>query len=286
MSVKYDVVARDGSKLLMTGGCFGALNQGQLTRWSIRDGNHENRDMINAMERINGGLPQSLLRFYPNLEFGLWSDERKASYWEDMQEIVNSLPWMRDMVTVRPAGKFINFLTGDNPADKVMLAVFLMRNIAQMATTAIAYRTARDRGLTPLQAAVACSVMWLGTRDFRGRINAGTNYPGEYNFFNVYTFGRQSLTNFVRGEVEWQLDSWQNLNGYRRDQWFWENDLFITNMGGERRHRILLDALSVDNDTQLFDSDVLNREGYVSNPDADDVWFLARCRELQRIWPE
>lgn len=288
MSVLYDLIARDGRKLLMGGGCFGGLNnEGVLTNWSLRNGDHNNRVAVNLMEEFNNNLPQVMLRFYPHVNHGGWTAENSHTYWEDMQEIVDSLPWMRDMVILRPAGKFINFLTGDFPADKVMMAVFLLRNIAQMQNTANAYRAARNQGLTPLQAAVACSIMWLGNPGFGGQRAAGTAYPGEYNFFNVYTFGRLSLRRFVRGEAEWQLDSWQELNGYRRDQWFWENDRTITNMAGTQRHRILLDSLSISTgDAQLLDSDRLNQDGYLENREADEAWFIARCLELQRIWPE
>lgn len=285
MSVKYDVVMRDGRKLLMGGGCFGALNDGHYSRWSLREG-VDDEATRELMDRVNNGLPHSMLRFYPNLELGQWPVGIQGNYWTDMQEIVDSLPWMRDMVVIRPAGKFINFLTGEFPADKVMLAVFLMRNIAQMSTMGHAFRLARSNGLTPLQAAVACSVMWVGSAGFGGNRQAGTNYPGEYNFINVYTFGRRSLARLVAGHADWQLSSWQDLNGYRRDQYFWENDLTIRGFAGQQRHRILLDALSINEDDKLFDSDILNREGYLSNRDADEAWFITRCQELQRIWPE
>lgn len=286
MSVKYDLVMREGGKLLMGGGCFGALNDGHYSRWSLRDGTHENRETMRLMDRVNEGAAHSLLRFYPNLGSGNWPQELHDSYWEDMQTIVEALPWMRDMVVIRPAGKFINYLTGNFPADKVMLSVFLMRNIAQLPSMSHAYRTARSNGLSPLQAAVACSVMWVGNPGLGGGRPAGTNYPGEYNFVNVYTFGRRSLRRLVEGDSDWQLPSWQELNGYRRDQYFWENELMIQVFGGQSRHRILLDAMSLDADDKLFDSDVINNDGYLSNRDADEAWFIARCLELQRIWPE
>lgn len=285
MAVKYDVIMQDGRKLLMQGGCFGALNQGELSHWSLRaDGNvNAARELI---EQVNNGLPHSIMRFYPDLRQGGWPEAVRHVYWEDMQELVNTLPWLRDMVVVRPAGGFINFLSGENPGDKVILAVFMMRNIANMGTMSNAYRHARNEGLTPLQAVVACSVMWLGNPGLGGNRMAGTNYPGEYNLFNVYSFGRRSLERFVAGEVDWQLPSWQQLNGYRRDQYFWEEDMEMVNIRGRRGHRILLDAFSVPDDQPLFDSDNFNRDRYLANPDADEAWFLARCRELQRIWPQ
>ena len=276
---------QNGRKLLMQGGCFGALNDGVLSHWSLRFGADGN-DARELVDRVNNGLPHCFLRFYPDLPQSGWPEGIRNTYWEDMQEVVNSLPWMRELVVINRAGGFMNFLTGENPADKVILAVFMMRNIANMSSMSNAYRHARNEGLTPLQAVVASSVMFLGNPGFGGGRAAGTNYPSEYNLFNVYSFGRQSLERFVNGEPDWQLPSWQNLNGYRRDQYFWENDLEIDCIHGRRSNRILLDAFSIPNDQPLFDSDVFNGDLYLSNPTADGAWFLARCRELQRIWPE
>lgn len=288
MSVVYDVIFESGKKLMMSGGCFGALNSGYFDHWALRHGNDRQKNP--TFQDVNDGIEKhSMLRFYPSVH-GKW--EGKEKFWEEAALLMDELPWLKAYVVLRPSLETVDILTGENHADQVIIAAMIMRNLSQNENTINVYLRARQQGLTPAQAFIMSASFGISV-DFRGTVTIYREYIGEYNMVNPHTFGRNSLRAMILDREEynpWFLDSWQQLNGYRREEWFSDNDHEITRISGTTScDRCLMDGLSLSSDDPLFSIDTImdHRWGGINyQGNLTEQVFNNMCQELVQNWPQ
>ncbi|MGL5565084.1 MAG: hypothetical protein ACRDC4_05065 [Plesiomonas sp.] len=286
MGVSYNVnFLGEKTKLALNGGCFGTLNEGEFDRWDVD--NEVPEDFINKVNR--GEKNHGSVRFFVRVNRHWRGIE--FNFWNEMQSIIDSVPWMKDIIILRPSKEIADVITVGRTADQVALALMTVRNIGQNDGFVWPYLEARRRGLTPAQAYVMSGSFWFA-RGLNGGVTVYRSGIGEYNNFDPHTFGRRALAQLL-GPVEnivWSLGTWQSLNGYRRDAEIQEEDLFEgkRNPAGVRRFACVTQALCLDHDEKLFSFDTFSNWGTLTDADVGkpiDVFHRA-CDELLAFWPE
>ena len=293
MSVTYDLLFRSGLKLPRHGGCFGACAEGAAGgfNWWHQRGPRVDDEVY---DRINMQREKHVsLRFYPNPV----TSYIQRGIWDHLQKLFDSLPWMKEVIILRPTRKinipeirsevgYVDVITGDRPADQSMIALMSIRSLLQDRDGEVFLR-ALDQGLTHVQAWVMAGSFYSNSGI--GGMTFTRKGVGEYNLFCTYSFGYQSIAEMLAPRYSpWRLDSWQELNGYRRE--YWISDVYDSkaSINGAMREATLMNVMSAENDTQLFDYDTFLEGGMLNNLEitltADE--FAEKCQELVRKWPQ
>lgn len=284
MAVTYDVLFRSGLKLPRAGGCFGACAEGAASGFGWWHQNGPRVDQA-VYDRVNNHVEEHVsLRFYP---------QPKGSYvdrgiWEHLQKLIDSLPWMKEVLILRPFRSdfgCVDVITGNLPADQPIMALMSVRSLLQDRDGEV-FLNALDQGLTHVQAWVMAGSFYAN-RGIEG-LSYARKGVGEYNLFCTYSFGYQSIAQMMTpGYNPWRLDSWQALNGYRREYWIGDNYPEKRSISGHHRGPILVDILSVENDDQLFAYDEFQYGGMLNNMHISltPEQFAEKCQELVGNWP-
>ena len=286
MGVSYNVnFIGERTKFEMNGGCFGNLNEGEFSHWGID--NEVPRDFIDAVNQ--GNKVHGSVRFHVNVNHN-WNNI-EFNFWDEMQSIIDSVPWMKDVIVLRQVKKVADVITVGRTADQVALALMTVRNLGQNDGFIFPYLEARRRGLTPVQAYVMSGSFWFA-KGLGGAITVYRSGLSEYNNFDPYTFGRGAIAQML-GPVEdirWSLGSWQELNGYRRESEIQEEEMFEGKRApnGVRRSASVAQALCLDHDQKLFSFDAFSNWGTLVDVDRGKplAVFHQACDELVAFWPE
>lgn len=266
MAVKFDVVYKNNRRLPMQGPCFGAFSFGEFSTGGLRTLDAQRVELTNTEARnlAQNAEDAAFIQFYGEPEKGYWKvqgdrgDEYVRRYYEHMKELIDDIPWLK--ASVHPLVGVIRVPVKNVPADKVMMTLFLVRNLAHY-EHANTYRKFLEMGYKPFACAILSS-FWSyckGTAFTSDRWIY--NSVGEYNWLSPGTFGKQALKQLVQAGSDfnpWFLDTWGQLKGYRRDRWFQtERHLFNPDNrrnieSNQNKFRKMIDCLSIQNDEPIF----------------------------------
>lgn len=279
MAITYDLVYKNNRRIPISGPCFGGFSdEGSYPSHSIRSQFARSRGLENAEMRELHRTPQdaSFFQFYAEPYSDYWKEgnEEKAvwqrRYFDEMKALIADIPWLE--ASVHPLLGVIRVPVEGKPADKVMMTLFLVRNLAHY-EYATGYRYLRKMGMKPFAAAIFSSFWKKGKGN---TFTPGTwyyNTVGEYNWLSPYTCGRESLRALVTAGADfnpWVQGVWGDQGGYRRDR-FWNGSAGHSNIqhfnpvldeNGTPRmssridnpshYRRLIDCLSVKGDVPMF----------------------------------
>lgn len=267
MSVKFDVVFKDGFKLKMTSICFGVMEKG---RWGEINGyrgmspeNHQDAD-------------QRFIQFYTNFQVHpMWASEegykrdwprdmseREAvnlaskNFIAEMKEIQKDMPFLQGLVTFHPLLHVARVHIKNHTVDQIMLALFLVRNLCHYSNNCFTYRYLRtEHNLRPMLAAVLCHQFSLDLGSFNRKSFVPTHL-GEYNWINPQTFGKNALLRFMthtkETDFEYKQGLWKQDKGYRRDEHFQRNrEYFDQNIRGSNKWWKMVAPFSIPGDEPI-----------------------------------
>ncbi|AFC22079.1 hypothetical protein GAP52_085 [Cronobacter phage vB_CsaP_GAP52] len=280
MSVKFDVVYKDGFKLKTTSICFGVMEKG---RWNEING-------FRQMEREgHADCDQRFIQFYTNFQVHpMWAHDEgikrdwprgednqegrnKASkkFLAEMKEIQKDLPFLQGLVTFHPLLHVARVHIKNHTVDQIMLALFLVRNLCHYSNNCFTYRWLREtHNLRPALAAVLCHQFSMDLGSFN-RHSWSPAILGEYNWINPQTFGKQALLRFMTQDkdtaFEYRQGMWKASKGYRRDEHFSRNDdIFDSEIGGSNRYWKMVAPFSIPGDEPINDNQYKDRySGFV-----------------------
>lgn len=267
-----------------SGGCFGSLNStGPMPTYSIIGGRRILQDgsvqsvltsgsnrLTDHQRRVEGFVFHVGGNNATNVMFNgeLRSDARAAgrtfnAYAHQLLvELFNDIPYYRDMVWFdfvdHPTIPLLNMyfkIEEDTPADKVITAAFLARNLMQNQDY-ISYKHFLSLGYRPHFAAILATMMDCrpdnGVNPFtrsdvpQGRVSM--RGLGEYNWVHPSGIGKEGVIQLLTGEEpEWQLESWLSLQGYRREGYFSGRGMTINGRGQN-----LVDWATISGDNEHF----------------------------------
>ncbi len=252
MSVAYDIVLKDNKKVCRNDICFGAMNS---FPWSSQMVDTHTRTNTEATRQVCAGMSTSdmaMIQYHPtpNFAFNFWSspeglptrnaeyteEERAisnqqersdafrkrclANYFREMKLIVDDVPMLKNCLTVHPILKITRTHIKNFQADKVILATFLMRNLAQY-DFACTYLMLRHHGYRPRVAALFSQIV----RYQIGGLNSGSvtgGQQGEASWIFSRWFGENAAIRYLRQDEEadqcWIQEPWvMQRCGYKRD---------------------------------------------------------------------
>lgn len=289
MSVAYDIVLKDNKKVCRNDICFGAMNSLPWSRnmadTSTRSNNSETPDVCARMRTSD----MAMIQYHPEPYFcyNFWShpegqatreyhytEEENAlpnrsqrdaamrkralnNYFTEMKKLVEDVPMLKNCVTVHPLLKITRTHIKDFPADKIILATFLMRNLAQY-DFACTYLKLRSEGYRPRVAALFSQIVRYQMGGLHnGSITGGQQ--GEASWIFSRWFGEQAAIRYLKQEPEadqcWIQSPWVEQScGYKRDSHLSrEHSQFITpaRPGANRIYRTLNMAMCIPGDKSL-----------------------------------
>ncbi len=285
MSVSYDVVLKDNKKVCRNDICFGAMNSfpwgSGMADPSIRTNNANTPEICARMTTAD----MAMIQYHPGNNFvaPYWShpeglptreakfteEERAMSptprdaamrkramqnYFREMKLLVEDVPMLKNCVTVHPILKLTRTHIKDHPADKVILATFLMRNLAQY-DYAITYLMLREQGYRPRVAALFSQIV----RYQVGGLNNGAitgGQQGEASWIFSRWFGENAAVRYLKQEEEadqcWIQDPWVEQEcGYKRDSHLNRDHAVFVTMRGHNVYRTLNMAMCIPGDKSL-----------------------------------
>lgn len=271
MSVRYDVVYADNRRMPMSGPCFGGFaDSREFPGHSLRheDMNRRNETRETMRQLWLTPVNARMVQFYCQPSANQWSvpgESREVwsrRYYDEMKLLLADIPWLK--ASIHPLLGVIRVPVKDVPADKVMMTLFLVRNLAHY-DYARGYKTLRALGMKPFASAILSSIWKIGAvNSFNPEALWHYNSVGEYNWLSPFTFGKASLRQLVQAPDDfnpWIQKPWTEQNGYRRDRWFrgQADGAFnrIPDMQPYHRntsdYRKLIDCLSVQGDEPIWD---------------------------------
>lgn len=274
MSVKFDVVYKDGFKLKQTSICFGVMEKG---RWNEINGhsrmpreNHDDCDQrfiqfyTNAYIHPMWAYDEGIKRDWPqgdNNQEGL--NKASKRFIAEMKEIQKDMPFLQGLVTFHPLLHVARVHIKNHTVDQIMLALFLVRNMCHYSNNCFTYRWLRETyNMRPSLAVILCHQFSMDLGSF-GRNSFCPAILGEYNWINPQTFGKEGLLRFMTHTKETEFDYrqglWKEDKGYRRDEWFRRNDVYFDeNMRGNNKYWKMVAPFSIPEDESF--SEVLFKD--------------------------
>ncbi|MGL5013650.1 MAG: hypothetical protein ACRC6V_05080 [Bacteroidales bacterium] len=274
MSVVYDVVYADNRRIPIMGPCFGGFSDdrefpGHSLRHADVNRRRETRETMRNLWRDRQSA--RFVQFYGQPSASQWSVQGEDKsvwirrYYDEMKILLADIPWLK--ASVHPLLGVIRVPCYNVQADKVMMTLFLVRNLAHY-DYARGYRVLRESGMKPFAAAILSS-MWKASipNAFNPETQWYYNAVGEYNWLSPYTFGKASLRQLLEAPDDfnpWVQETWNDQNGYRRDRWFSQRqETFNPTLGedgqalpyhrGSSHYRKLIDCLSIQDDEPIWD---------------------------------
>lgn len=285
MGVKYNInYSGTGVKACVSAICFGWMNNEYFPVYACANRNDLTQESIDQISRNQ--WKHASVRFYPVIEVGIWN-QYNLDFWSSMTKLIQEIPWLSTIVKLRPNAPepCIDVLTGNNPADKVILALMFMRNMAQEMSFIRAYCEAIANGCSHAQAFVVSGFYSVTIGGLRNQKVYSRRSFGEYNHFKPQTFGRESLSLLL--SPDWFQPSWQEQGGYRRAEQLDHRDA-VRLSDGSRGRMSVFRAFEKDNNPLMFDHDHIQQGTH--NLDADGAVhskeaFEAACQQIINLWP-
>lgn len=269
MGVQYDVVYIDNRRMPMQGPCFGAFAESNYPSGGIRQStatrlglsSQDLRDMHSNSDRA------SFIQFYGEPSKEYWKDPEdpqddqglfKRRYYEEMSKLFKDIPWLKG--SSHPLLGVIRVPVRGVPADKVMMTLFLARNLAHY-EYGRTYRKLRSIGFKPFAAAILCHLWKVSSGNSFTRPRWYYQSVGEYNWVSPNTFGKSSLAALLQADesyAPWVQQTWGEQRGYRRDRWYRNQAIIFdtTEYGAYHenysKYRRLIDCLSIPDDEPIF----------------------------------
>lgn len=274
MSIIYDLVFKNNKRIPYIGPCFGAFSRTEFPdgwirgnyfeklRMSREEGRNQCRALHNTFDKAE------FIQFYPQPgeawgypSFFPEGSDPTQNYLEEMRLLLADLPFLK--ASVHPLLKVIRVKVKDVAADKVMMTLFLLRNLTEY--YGVSYMYLRKEFNFKPKAAAILSSFWVrgslyGLR--ASQLNFTYTSVGEYNWLSPKTFGVSSLVNFLNNSSQpnwdpWIQESFTEIPGYRRDSWFGSStNRREYSFNGNTRN--LVDCLSVEGDSNIWTSGVRN----------------------------
>lgn len=307
MAVIYDVIFNDNRRIIAHGGCFGAMNAGQWSNWMIdydrfgqRSGvtGTENRhqasvyfnQLIDDYRNSASDVKPVAIQFYPQPSAGMWGSSAphgstltpREAYFAAMAELVPQIAWLDGVVSLHPEFNVVRIHLGDRPADHIMTALFLMRNLAQYNFGHSYQRLINHYNMNAVPAVYLAHLVDYQPRTPFTRESWNVVRPGEYNLQHPGAFGRQALRNVLRADES--FDPWRQLAfvtqlGYLRDLTL--DQVFSRTGPRAHRARTLSMTLCIPEDEVIL-PDTQDADGYISvNSDSYNPFLLTE-EHLQR----
>lgn len=256
--IRFDLIFSDNKVAEIGHFCFGVLKD-RLNR-----GNEPRGQVINRFNRREVHL--AAVVYYPSESTGgpyVEPGVDQQELYNLVEEVVNAVPFVREITTIgmHPVHNkvYVKVRAGDVDVDHTMMALFLVRNLTYIRDIHDLYKAARAKGYTPLVSIVASGLV-SSNKGFNAREILYLRDPGEYNLFNIRTFGRQALTRFLQGgQGDWYQSDWVEDHVYHRDIWFDNHGIGFRGMRGKYSPRILIDCMSVPEDEPFIDVDEFNQ---------------------------
>ncbi|MGL5567072.1 MAG: hypothetical protein ACRDC4_15210 [Plesiomonas sp.] len=269
MTIKYDVVYADNRRIPIMGPCFGGFSDsrefpGHSLRHADMVRRQETRETMRAL--WSDASQARMVQFYCQPSANIWSNPGEDKevwtrrFYDEMKLLLADIPWLK--ASIHPLLGVLRVPCSNVPADKVMMTLFLVRNMAHY-DYGRGYMTMRGRGFKPFASAIMCSLWKIqSVTPLNPNPSAYYNSVGEYNWVSPFTFGKASLRQLVQATADfdpWVQSAWNVQNGYRRDRWFRsEGEFFnrIQDMPAYHRntseYRKLIDCLSVQGDEPIW----------------------------------
>ncbi len=293
MGVCYDIITKDNMKICKSDICFGAMNcfpwrDGSLNE-TIRQNTRETNNRVGSVTTAD----MKILQYLPanNFKWQYWShpdglptrdfvrlegyetpeDGRKRAlkaYFKAMQEIVEDMPILKDCVTVHPILSLTRTHIKNFAADKVILSMFLMRNLAQY-DYIHTYLFLRNQGYRPRVAAIFSQVFRYQKGNAISPSVIEVYSQSESSWIRASLFGRNAAIRLLRQEDEsfWTQDPWvQQSCGYKRDSHLRrEERMFDSSLSSGLRYRTLNSAACIPGDVSMpwkGDSEPSTEQGF------------------------
>lgn len=289
MSVRYNVYLNNGKHIAISYICFGLLNRFPWSHGQTYNLYRTREQRQIAEDELSSGnvRPENVhfLQYMPEDHFytSAWSHEelkptrnmvrfsnesgpeakKRAlkAYFGEMKLLLADMPIFSDMVTVHPLAKCVRVYTHGQPADKVMLAMFMFRNLAQE-DYIHGYLELRSKGYRPRAAAILTHYLYYTPPS---PFSGGTwteRCLEESSWINPRTFGKNAFINMLKQDmdIEWAQDLFNvQSNGYHRDHHF-RNDDVVFDSNGDRYdedspyYRRMSDAFCLPSDEKFHTS--------------------------------
>ncbi|MCS5736803.1 hypothetical protein, partial [Herbiconiux daphne] len=240
MSVRYDVVFKDGRKLARNSICFGGMASGGWGGGEL-EARPANQQAFIQFHIKNNMHPMWSWPF-PEIKRDwnpAWSQEGKDPqvegarlFLQEMKELYNDLPLLKGVITIHPLLGVVRAHIKRHKADKIILALMLFRNLANYSNNCFTYRHFRNQGYRPRAAVILahlinCDIGVFGARTW------GDQWLSEYNWINPDCFGKQALIKMIHCdevEDEWpryHQQPWSVQRGYRREREWVGNSAYL-----------------------------------------------------------
>lgn len=290
---------KNGNHCKVSYACFGLLNSLPISNWVIGRSYYPDEASYNtsrsfASETTPNNL--SFIQYFPSNNFmgAYWScpegkptreyisaypdepakdmDNRAMKeYFKEMQLLIDDLPIFKGMITIHPLAKVIRVHIKDHPADKVALALFLVRNLAQY-DYIHGYRWLRHRGYRPRIAAIITHALQFSPKaNAFGEDRWYGRCQDESSWVNPVTFGKNGFLKLIKQEVEWYQDPFcETETGYWRDDAFQDDDDVFNSSADSYEedsgyYRSLNDVFSVQEDDTFHTSHRSGGSGFYWN---------------------
>lgn len=260
--IRFDVIFGQNQIADCEAACFGWLASVN-DLWYRKSKIQTNANKYLATEFTNGARAAEELVWYVAESA---TSVNRADAWAVVKEIVEEIPWLGDAVFLHPATQTVRIKLGDNPCDKSILCIGIIRNYFMVPSFTAAYKKARERGASVKEAYIFAALLEYSS-DWRGEWFVCTRTLWEYDAVNSATFGKAALkAMFSPGYAPWKQGTWREQPGYDREHTLHED---FVGFDGDVEEQKLLDTFSVERDERiLVDQEMI---GVRDNDGVDDL---------------
>lgn len=254
MGIKFNPKFSDGSRMEVNDFCFRELGKSTMSRY------YQVNDQRDVVARYSDKqIDLSTVHWFPmkSTETDGPENYSEQSCLKLMKEVINAVPFARTVLKaeIHPVEKtvVVSALAGDNPCDKTITALFLVRNVFYLDDSNELYNKCRESGLS-VMASLLIGLNFTIARGFGGVVKIYKKTIGEYNLFNPHTFGKQGLINFItHGEDwnPWRQGSWKQQRFYKREYHLELGDRLL-DFDGDLTDPSILDCFSISHDEDIW----------------------------------
>lgn len=244
--IQFDVLFKNNQVADCEAACFGWLSTAN-DEWYRRSKIQTNGNKHLADKFGQGEIVAQELVWYPR-RLGIPGNQLEDA-WLIVKEITSEIKWLGDTVLLRPAFGTVHIKLGDNPCDKSILCIGIIRNFFTVPSFRESYFKARELGASIKEAYIFSGLVEV-VKDWRGDWSACTRALWEYDSLNSATFGKRALSQIFRDDYSpWNQKPWTEQAGYHREMTLGEE---FVGLEGFRNGKKLLDTFSVEDDEPIF----------------------------------
>lgn len=278
MGVSYDIITKDHNKVCKDDICFGAMNcfpwSGQNVNPNTRQNTEATRGVVDRMTTAD----MKIIQYLPSGMFkgAYWSHPEgkptrdvvqnegesnpealaraRKRYFSEMKAIVEDMPILKNILTIHPVLDVCRAHIKDHPADKVILSVFLMRNLAQY-DYIHTYNLLRSNGYRPRVAAIFSQFFRYQKGNGITRDAITVYQQSESSWIRCELFGKNAAIRLLKQEDDsfWIQHPWVEQScGYMRDSHLSRADQVFDSALCNRLHkRTLNSAVCIPGDVAI-----------------------------------